>query len=75
MTTDDVGSSLLLLRYYVLRWPCILSNIKGLLRLVWFMMLNATFDNILVISVLLGEETGIPGENHRPVASHGKTIA
>jgi hypothetical protein len=30
-------------------------------------MLNATFNNILVISqrtVLLLEETGIPGENH-----------
>jgi hypothetical protein len=39
------------------------------------MMLNATFDNILVISVLFGWETGIPGENHRPVASHGQTIA
>jgi hypothetical protein len=37
------------------------------------MMLNATFNNISVISwqsVLLVEETGVPGENHRPVASH-----
>jgi hypothetical protein len=70
MTTDNIGSSLLLLRYYVLRWPCILSNIKRLLRLVWFMMLNATFDNILVISVLFVEKIGIPRENHRPVATH-----
>jgi len=30
-------------------------------------MLNATFNNI---SVLLVEETGGPGENQRPVASH-----
>ena len=33
----------------------------------------ATFNNILVISwlsVLLVEETGGPGENHRPVTSH-----
>jgi hypothetical protein len=33
---------------------------------------NATFNNILVISwrsVLL-EETGVAGENHRPIASH-----
>ena len=33
----------------------------------------ATFNNISVISyrsVLLVEETGVPGENHRPVASH-----
>ena len=34
---------------------------------------NATFNNISAISwrsVLLVEETGVPGENHRPVASH-----
>jgi len=38
----------------------------------WFMVFNATFSNISVIlwqSVLLVTETGIPGENHRPVAS------
>jgi len=38
-----------------------------------FMVFNATFNNISVIlwqSVLLVEETGVPGENHRPVASH-----
>jgi hypothetical protein len=37
------------------------------------MVLNVTFNNISVISwrlVLLVEETGAPGENHRPVASH-----
>jgi len=37
------------------------------------MMFNATFSNISVISwrpVLLEEETGGLGENHRPVASH-----
>jgi len=37
---------------------------------VWFMVFNATFNNISVISwrsVLLVEETG---ENHRPVISH-----
>jgi hypothetical protein len=34
---------------------------------------NATFNNISVIlwwSVLLVEETRVPGENHRPVTSH-----
>ena len=38
--------------------------------LVWFMMFNATFNNISVISwrsVLLVEETG---ENHRQTLSH-----
>jgi hypothetical protein len=36
------------------------------------MVFNATFSNILIISwrsVLLVEETGVPGENHRPVSS------
>jgi hypothetical protein len=37
------------------------------------MVFNATFNNISVISwrsVLLVEETGELGKNHRPVASH-----
>jgi hypothetical protein len=37
------------------------------------MAFNATFNNISFISrrsVLLVEETGVPGENHRSVASH-----
>jgi hypothetical protein len=37
------------------------------------MVFDATFNNISVISwrsVLLVEETGVPGEDHRPVASH-----
>ena len=37
---------------------------------IFFMVLNATFNNISVISwrsVLLVEETVGPGENHRPV--------
>ena len=37
------------------------------------MMFNVTFNNISAISwrsALLVEETGVPGENHRPVASH-----
>jgi hypothetical protein len=40
---------------------------------VWSMVVNATFNNISVISwrlVLLVEETGVPGENNRPVVSH-----
>jgi len=41
--------------------------------LIWFMVFNATFNNILVLSwqsVLLVEETGVPGENQQPAASH-----
>ena len=40
---------------------------------VRIMVFNATFNNISAISwwsVLLVEETGVPGENHRPAASH-----
>jgi hypothetical protein len=39
---------------------------------VRFMVFNVTFNNISAISwqsVLLMEETGVPGENHRPAAS------
>ena len=41
------------------------------------MVLNATFNYILVISwwsVLLVEETRVPRENHRPDASHCQTL-
>jgi hypothetical protein len=42
------------------------------------MVFNATFNNISVISwgsVLLVEETGVPGENHWPVASQWQTLS
>ena len=42
------------------------------------MVFNATFNNILVISlrsVFLVEETGEPGEKHRPVACHWQTLS
>ena len=45
---------------------------------VCLMVFNATFNNISVISwrsVVLVEETGGPGENHRPVASHRHNVA
>jgi hypothetical protein len=41
--------------------------------MVRIVVFNATFNNIFAISwrsVLLVEETGVPGENHRPVASN-----
>ena len=40
---------------------------------VCLMVFNATFNNFSVISwqsVVLVEETGGPGENHLPIASH-----
>jgi len=42
------------------------------------MVFNATFNSISVISwwpVLLVEETGVPGENHRPATSHRQTLS
>jgi hypothetical protein len=42
------------------------------------MVFNATFNNISAISwqsVLLVEDTGVPGENHRPTASHWQTLS
>jgi hypothetical protein len=42
------------------------------------MVFNATFNNISVIleqSVLLVEETGVPGEKDRPAASHWQTLS
>jgi len=42
------------------------------------MVFNATFNNISVISwrsVLLVQETGVPGENHRPATSHRQTLS
>jgi len=42
------------------------------------MVFNATFNNISAISwrsVLLVDEIGVPGENHRPDGSHWKTLS
>jgi len=33
-------------------------------------VLNATFNNIFIVTVLLVEEIGVPVENHQPVESH-----
>jgi hypothetical protein len=42
------------------------------------MVLNATFNNFSVtswLSVLLVEETGVPGENHQPAANHRQALS
>ena len=41
------------------------------------MVFSVTFNDVAAISgwsVVLVEETGVPGENHRPVARHWQTI-
>ena len=53
-------------------------NIDWVCKIGWFMVFNATFNNILVISwrsVLLEEETRLPGDNHRPFAGHCQTLS
>jgi hypothetical protein len=50
---------------------------RKIIGLVW-LVFGATFNNILVISwqsVLLVEETGVPGENHQPAESHWQTLS
>ena len=45
---------------------------------VILMVFNATFNNISVISwrsVSLVKEMGVPGENHKPAASHWQTLS
>ena len=42
------------------------------------MVFNATFNNISVISwqsVLLVKDTGVRGENHRPIARYRQTLS
>ena len=42
------------------------------------MVINTDLNNIWAISwqpILLVEETGVPGENHRPVASYWQTLS
>jgi len=60
--------------------PFVFANVYSMSHIMWFgfIVLNATFSNISVISwrsVLSAEETGWPGENHRPVASHWQTLS
>ena len=46
---------------------------RSTIDLIWFLVLNATFSNISAISwqpVLVAEEAGVPGEDHRPWTSN-----
>jgi hypothetical protein len=55
-------------RFLIVLYVVIISCAKG-----WFVVFYAIFNNISAIlwrSVLLVEETGGPGENHLPIASH-----
>jgi len=57
---------------HIINYANEISNMNAI-DVVCLMVVNVTFNNISAISwrsVLLVEETGGPGENHRPVTSH-----
>jgi hypothetical protein len=63
------------LSMYILRRK---SQDQGFWTKIMVMVSNATFSNISAISWLWGllmEETGVPGENHRPVPRHWQTLS
>jgi hypothetical protein len=63
----------LLVRHFV--WMLVYRN-PSYIVFFCLMVFNPTFNNISVISwrsVLLVKETVVPGENHRPAASHWQT--
>ena len=63
--------------WFIVAEDLIVTSVR--LQLVgWFIVFNATFNNISVIlwqSVLLVEETGVHRENHQPVASHWQSLS
>ena len=64
--------------YLIFKSSFLLAWSKKVWLILWFMVLNTTFNNISVISwrsVLLVEETRVPGENHWLVASHWQTLS
>jgi cell division septal protein FtsQ len=70
-----MGSSPNLVKLKIIKFIFVVYPLTALslVGLGWFMVFNATFNNISVISwrsVLLVKETDVPGENHRLAASH-----
>ena len=55
--------------YVKIIFCCILQEQQQVPTKVRIMAFNASFNNSLWRSVLFVEETGVPGENHRPAAS------
>jgi len=63
--------------FFTQNW-CNITLKQRIISLREAMVFNATFNNISVISwwsVLLVVEIGVPGENHRPAASHWQTLS
>jgi hypothetical protein len=76
-TISALSVSPLTLRFRISIRRDVLSLFNNNIKVIWLMVFNTTYKYISVISwrsVLLVEETGVPGENHRPVASHWQTL-
>ena len=79
---SNTGDIFMCISYYFVSEELVLTEIfvfydKMCWLVDWCMVFNATSNNISVIlwrSVLLVEETGVPGENHRPVSRHWQTL-
>ena len=75
----NIKSSHLKIRVLLLSyWSLLQLEIGFFVDLCQIMVFNATFNNISVISwqtLLLVEETGVPGENHRSVAILSHNVA
>ena len=66
-------SALALYIRYIYFWNLKFLNNFIIIMIDWFIVFNATFSNISAIPwrpVLVVEEAGVPGENHRPWASN-----
>ena len=66
------------LTIFITFWFVYHSCSCNIVLVICLLVFNATFNNISVISwwsVLLVEETGVPGENHRPAASYLQTLS
>ena len=83
---NGIQVGLFFLSYYTLKLlkmdlvlHCGLLKVHVIIGLFgWYMVFNATFNNISVISwksVLLVEEPGIPRDNHQPAVSHRQTLS
>jgi len=74
MYFDAIVNMIVFRNFFVEIWKC---NKYVLIGWLGFMLFNATFNNISVMSwrsILLVEETKWLGENHRHVASHWQTV-
>jgi len=76
-TTEEILDPILILCCYLVGNMVVKVSGTAVLHLT-VNVFNNTFNNISVISwrsVLLVEETGVSGENHRPDTSHWQTLS